>query len=66
MQVSQVLTLARKHLGSGWMESSARAALADAVQSFDAGRFCYAKARALRSLAYSVGMHHEDYKRASA
>lgn len=64
MQISEVLALARKHLGSGTMESSARLCLADAISLYDAGEFVYARARALRSLAYSVGITHPDYIRA--
>ena len=35
MQLSDVLRLARKHLGSGTMESSARLCLADAIYHAD-------------------------------
>ena len=66
MQISQVPALARKHLSSGTMESSARLCLADAVALDDAGEFVYAKARALRSLSYSVGITHADYIRAAS
>lgn len=61
----QVLTLARKHLGKGEMESSARLCLADAAKLYDEGRFGYARQRALRSLQYSVGIWHRDYLKAA-
>jgi hypothetical protein len=57
------IVLARRHLGKGAMESSARLCLADAVSLFDADKYELAKARALKSLAYSVGVFHEDYRR---
>lgn len=64
MQVTQILALARKHLG-GSMESSARLCLEDAVKLSDAGNFDAAKTRALKSLSYSVGVFHADYKKAA-
>lgn len=64
MNVSQILALARKHIG-GNMESSARLCLADAVKLYDAGDLKYARARALRSLEYSIGIFHPDYKKAA-
>lgn len=65
MIVTQVIRLARKHLG-GAMESSARLCLADAIGLFDAGDWDGAKDRAIASLAYSVGITHADYRAASA
>jgi len=65
MQAHQVIVLARKHLG-GEMESSARLCLAEAMSIVNKfGDLNQAKARALRSLAYSVGMSHPDYRRAA-
>jgi hypothetical protein len=65
MQVHQVIVLARKHFG-GDMESSARLCLADAISIVNEfGDLNQAKARALKSLAYSVGVFHPDYIRAS-
>ena len=64
MNVDAVMALAVKHLGSG-MESSARVALADAVELRDAYRYEDARNRALRSLQYSVGVFHPDYQRAA-
>jgi len=65
MQAHQVIVLARKHLG-GEMESSARLCLAEAMSIVNKfGDLNQAKARALKSLAYSVGMSHPDYQRAA-
>ena len=61
---TETINLARRNLG-GAMESSARLCLADAVALRDAGDLLAAKARALRSLAYSVGIMHADYRRAA-
>ena len=65
MQSLQVLKLARKHIGKGDMESSARLSLSDANHLYDRGLLDYAKKRALDSLKYSVGVFHADYKKAS-
>lgn len=64
MTAQQTIIIARKHLG-GEMESSARFCLADAVTLYDAGNDEAAKARALKSLAYSLGVFHPEYKRAA-
>lgn len=65
MNTSDILSLARKHLGSGAMDSSARLCLADAVRLADAGDYASARSRAIKSLAYSVGVFHADYVAAS-
>lgn len=62
---SKTIILARKHLG-GAMESSARLCLSDAVLLYDAGSYESARRQALRSLAYSVGVFHPDYKRCAS
>jgi uncharacterized protein (UPF0332 family) len=64
MSTLKVIALARKHLG-GSMESSARLCLSDAVALLDEGKLEHAKQRALKSLVYSVGVFHADYKKAS-
>lgn len=64
METSKIIALARKHLG-GDMESSARLCLSDAVKLYDDGDFYYAKQRALKSLEYSIGIFHTDYKKAN-
>jgi len=65
MNTEIVIRLARKHLGSGAMESSARLCLSDAINLYEQGDYASAKTRALKSLCYSVGMFHEDYAKAS-
>lgn len=60
LTVSRALALARKHLGKGDMEGSARLALTDAVRLYENGMYLSAARRARASLAYSVGMHHAD------
>lgn len=64
MTLNQILALARKHLG-GDMESSARLCLADAIHLRDRGDLTHARARAIRSLEYSIGIFHSDYARAA-
>jgi hypothetical protein len=46
------------------MESSARLCLADAIRLYDDGQYDEARARALKSLKYSIGILADDYKRA--
>lgn len=67
MDTNSVLILARKHVGNGAvMESSARQCLADAIACYERGDLESAKHRAAKSLAYSVGIFHADYKRAAS
>lgn len=61
MTTDQIIIAARKHCGAGTMESSARLCLADAVSLYELGDFKHAGQRALKSLAYSVGVFHADY-----
>jgi len=65
MNTQDVIRLARDHVYQGSMETSSRVCLADAVKLYDAGDFAHAKARALESLAYSVGVMHPDYRKAA-
>jgi hypothetical protein len=65
MNATQTIVLARKHLG-GSMESSARLCLSDAIALQDKGDFEAAKARALASLRFSVGVFHADFQKAAA
>jgi hypothetical protein len=65
MTTNKVIVLARKHLG-GEMESSARLCLAYAIENVEAGDLDAAKAWATKSLAYSVGILHPDYDKATA
>jgi len=61
MNTHEVIILARKHLGN----SSARLCLEDALRLYEAGDLTNAKASALKSIDYSVGFWHHDYRRAS-
>ena len=64
LDTSAILALARKHVGNGAeMESSARLCLADAVALADRDELIAAQERARKSLAYSVGIFHDDYIR---
>lgn len=65
MTTDKILILARKHLGSGYMEDSARIAMQDAIfwKNNDNDELC--RYRALKSLKFSLGIHHKDYIRAS-
>jgi hypothetical protein len=66
MNTNDVIILARKHVGNGAvMESSARLCLEDAVRLQDKGNLDAAKARAIKSLGYSVGILHADHQRAA-
>lgn len=66
MLTNEVITLARKHVANtSENEQSARICLADAVYLYDKGDYEYAKVRALKSLAYSVGILHPDYQKAA-
>jgi len=63
MFAHQVIILARKHLTN---DASARLCLSDANRIVEeCGDLNAAKKRALDSLAYSVGVFHPDYVRAS-
>lgn len=68
MNAQQVIALARKYATdtAAPMASSARLCLSDAVALYDAGKLDDAKARAVKSLCYSVGVFHNDYKRANS
>ena len=67
MNTDTILTLARKHLGNNAvMESSARLCLETAIQQYDYGQVETAKMWAIKSLSYSVGVFHADYKRANS
>lgn len=64
MSVEQTMAVARKYLGTGVMDSSARLCMADAVRLYDEGQLDEARARALASLRYSIGILHPDYRKA--
>lgn len=63
MNLESVIIEARKQLG-GKMESSARLCLEDAIRHKDEGEWDLAASRALKSIAYSVGILHPAYTRA--
>lgn len=62
----KIIALARKHVANDVpMQSSARFALAEAVEAETRGDLRAAKMWAAKSLAYSVGVFHADYKKAA-
>jgi hypothetical protein len=63
MSADKIITIAQTHIG-GAMESSARLCLTDAIYQLNKGDTVAAKHRALKSLAYSVGILHPDYRAA--
>ena len=66
MTLHQIIILARKHVHNGAMQSSAELCLSDALRLHEAGDWTNAKARALKSLDYSIGCFHPDYRKAQA
>ena len=61
--LQQCFALARKHLG-GSMESSARLCLEEALRAYDERQDWDAATMWLKkSLSYSVGVFHPDYKK---
>ncbi len=65
MTLDKIIITARKHVDAGEYRSSALLLLGDAIALRDAGDFVNAKSRALKSLEYSVGRWHPDYKQAA-
>lgn len=66
MNTKPILDLARKYVATTpENEGSARLCLADSVALYDQGDWQHARSRALKSLAYSVGVLHPDYQRAA-
>ena len=64
MNTFEVIELARKHVNNGAvMQSSAQACLESAERLQAQGKCVEARNRAVRSLQYSVGVFHPDYKR---
>ena len=62
-QVNKAIVLARKHIGADPAnESSARFCLNDALRAVEREDYRAAHMWALKSLAYSVGIFHVDYK----
>ena len=66
MNTQKRIILARKHyLDNDANKESAALCLSDAVALYDAGDYEAADRRAIKSLAYSVGIFHADYKAAA-
>lgn len=65
MRAPDVVALARQHVGKAQMLCSAQLCLSDAEMWLGRGDFDNARARALKSLAYSVGIMHSDYRAAA-
>lgn len=62
-QVNKTIVLARKHISANPAnESSARFCLNDALRAVEREDYRAAHMWALKSLAYSVGIFHADYK----
>jgi hypothetical protein len=69
MNTNDILILAHNHLRSASpdrMISSAALCLSDAMALYKAGKVRHAKERAIKSLAYTVGVLHPSYRRAIA
>jgi hypothetical protein len=66
MTTIAIIALAKSHLGRGVMDTSAELCLTDALCWEEAGRLDLARERAIKSLAYSVGVFHPSYLRAVA
>jgi hypothetical protein len=63
-QAQKAIQLARNHVAdNAKMESSARICLADAINLFDRDEYRDAIGRAMRSLSFSVGIHHSDFQK---
>lgn len=63
MNSYEVIQLAKKHANNGSeMQSSAQVCLKDAEELQRQGKCVEARNRAVKSLEYSVGVFHPDYK----
>lgn len=63
MNAFEVIQLARKHVNNGAsMQSSAELCLRDAEALQAQGKCVEARNRAVKSLQYSVGVFHPDYR----
>ena len=63
---ADVITIAELHIGQGRRPMWVGECLTDAMTWYEQGEFVYAAKRALKSLHYSVGADHADYKQAAA
>lgn len=66
MLAPAIVALARQHVEKAQMLCSAQLCLSDAEGFLARGDFDHAKVRAIKSLAYSVGISHPDYRAAAA
>jgi hypothetical protein len=60
----EALRLAQLHTHQGAMQSSAELCATDALACFNAGDYSHAHLRAVKSLAYSVGIFSPVYRAA--
>ena len=65
MKASEIVELAAMHLSKAAMLSSAQLNLDEAREALAEGDEEAASRSAARSLKYSVGIFHEDYRRAA-
>lgn len=64
-QALVAISLALKHINEGVMATSAQLCYDDACECIMQSAYKHAKTCALKSLAYSVGILHTDYKKAA-
>ena len=64
MNANQVIELAEKNIANAALIGSAKLCLQDAKDCLAKGDEGYAFNRALKSLQYSIGIFHPDYKAA--
>lgn len=65
MSIDKTLALARKHLTEA-SNGSDRFCMYEAIKAQDRGDLDAAKMWAIKSLAHSVGIFHNDYRRIAA
>ena len=66
MTITDLCILAQKYRETGPMASSAQCCLEDAYYLIRRHDFAAARERAIKSLAYSIGILHPDYQKATA
>jgi hypothetical protein len=66
LHAPEIVALARQHVEKAEMLSSAKLCLTDAEMWLARGDYANARVRALKSLAYSIGVLHPDYRKAAA
>lgn len=65
MNAAEIIALAEQHADKAQMKGSAELCIADAKHCLEHGKEEYAKGRALKSLAYSVGKLSPIYQSAA-